>query len=173
MSNERPKTAGARPERLVVVLLMLFVFTGLTLTANAQSLDDFKAAIAQYEKMSPAGGPSKNPKAAVLVLFRKSEKIGWVVDGKLVAADVVSPREKDDTKEGGLTPVGEFLIGKNYKHPDHKIDWHKLYPRMEDNTGYYGYTAKTKTGRFAMGLHPGSISLGCVTIKSSKQPYDA
>jgi hypothetical protein len=89
-----------------------------------------------------------------------------------VSVDIVLPRETDDRKQGGPTPVGEYLIGRRIQHPTHKIDWYQLYPRMEDKWGYYGYTERSKTGRFAMGLHPGSVSLGCVTVKSTDTPYD-
>ena len=140
--------------------------------AGAQTLDEFNDAVKKHSDKSPAGGPSKNADAAVLVLFRKSHKLCWIADRKLVCVEIKPTDETDDTKQGGPTPFGEYLIGMRFKHDDHKIDWYKLYPRIEDNSGYYGYTAKTKTGRFAMGLHPGSVSLGCVTVKSSDTPYD-
>jgi len=155
--------------------LAMFAVCGITLpvpAGKAQTLDEFNAVVDKLSAKSPAGGPKGNPKAAVFVFIRTSKKLCWVADGKVVSADIVPPRETNDTKEGGPTPVGEYLIGTRYTHDKHKIDWYKLYLRIEDDSGYYGYTAKTKTGRFAMGLHPGSVSLGCVTVKSADNPYD-
>src|SRR5262245_841082 len=152
-----------------LTLPALLVTCGVLLspsTSQAQSLTEFNAVVAKYSAKSPAGGPKANPTAAVFVFFRKSKKLCWVDGGKLMSVEIVPTREPDDKKQGGPTPAGEYLIGKRIKHAKHLIDWYKLYPRIEDNSGYYGYTAKTKTGRFAMGLHPGSVSLGCVTIKS-------
>jgi hypothetical protein len=139
---------------------------------SGQTVEEFNAVVDRLSANSPSGGPKNNPKAAVLVFLRKSKKLCWIADGKLMAVDIQPTSEPDDTKQGGPTPVGEYLIGKRFKHDKHKIDWYKLYPRMEDSAGYYGYTAKTKTGRFAMGLHPGSVSEGCVTVKSMATPYD-
>lgn len=140
---------------------------------HCQTLESFRAAVSKLQADSPAGGPSKNSDAAVFVLFRKSEKLGWIDSERLVTVDVVTPNEKDDKREFGITPVGEFLVGLPFKHPKHECDWCKLYPRIEDNSGYYGYGAQTKMGRFAMGLHPGRISQGCVTVKSELFPYDS
>jgi hypothetical protein len=141
-------------------------------TSQAQTVTEFNAVVAKYSVKSPAGGPKANPTAAVFVFIRKSKKLCWVEGGKLMSVEVVPTVQPDDKKPNGPTPPGEYLIGKRIKHAKLLIDWYKLYPRIEDNSGYYGYTAKTKTGRFAMGLHPGSVSLGCVTVKSSTKPYD-
>lgn len=138
----------------------------------AQTLDEFNAVVTKYSVKSPAGGPKNNPKAAVLVFFRKTKKLCWIADGKVISVDIKPTQQTDDTKQNGPTPAGEYLIGKRFTHEEHKIDWYKLYPRIEDNSGYYGYLATTKTGRFAMGLHPGSLSLGCVTVESTEMPYD-
>ncbi|WP_439628613.1 tlde1 domain-containing protein [Gemmata sp.] len=153
----------------------LFVSCGLFLhssVSHAQTLQEFNAVVEKHSAKSPAGGPKNNPTAAVFVFLRASKKLCWVADGKVMSVEVVSTKETNDTKEGGPTPAGEYLIGKRFKHDKHNIDWYKLYPRIEDNSGYYGYTAKTKTGRFAMGLHPGGVSEGCVTVKSADTPYD-
>lgn len=77
------------------------------------------------------------------------------------------PVEKSEYISEGPTPLGEYLIGKKYTHPTHRIDWYRLYPKKEDNSGYYSYTQPTQNGRYAMGLHPGSVSLGCVTVITS------
>lgn len=157
---------------LAVTLCLWCAWVLIPIRVNAQTLDEFNAAVSKYSANSPAGGPSNNSSAAVFVLFRASNQLCWVVDGKVVSVAIQPTKEKDDTKQGGPTPVGEYLIGQRFKHSEHSIDWYRLYPRIEDNSGYYGYTAKTKAGRFAMGLHPGSVSLGCVTVKSPTKPYD-
>jgi hypothetical protein len=135
-------------------------------------LAEFNAVVTKYSANSPAGGPTKNQDAVVFVFLRVSKKLCWVAGGKVDSVEIQPTNETDDTKQGGPTPVGEYLIGKRFTHEKHKIDWYKLYPRIEDNSGFYGYTAKTKAGRSAMGLHPGAVSLGCVTVKSSENPYD-
>lgn len=170
-SNEHRREFGAGG--FAIAIMFAVAVLQIPTNANAQTVKDFQSAISKHEKYSPAGGASKNPKAAVLVLFRKSQKLGIVRAGKLKTVVVVSPAETDDTKNGGPTPVGEYLIGMRRKHPDQKIDWYNLYPRIEDNSGYYGYSAETKKGRSAMGLHPGKISLGCATVRSDKDPYDS
>lgn len=38
-------------------------------------------------------------------------------------------------------------------------------------TDYHVYVAKTKQGRNHMGIHPGRLSLGCVTVKA-EMPYN-
>ena len=86
--------------------------------------------------------------------------------GNWVTCTTQPPSEPRDDKYGGPTPRGEYLIGKRYTHPSHRIDWYNLYPKKEDNSGYYGYTQPTQKGRYAMGLHPGTVSLGCVTVKA-------
>jgi hypothetical protein len=157
------------------ILIVVTMTCGVTMqpsVGEAQTLVDFNAVVEKLSANSPAGGPNSNPAAAVFVFFRKSKKLCWVADGKVVSVAIVPTKELDDTKAGGPTPVGEYLIGRRFKHDKHKIDWYRLYPRIENNSGYYGYTAKTKTGRFAMGLHPGAVSLGCVTVRSTKVPYD-
>ena len=74
------------------------------------------------------------------------------------------PKEPRDDRFGGPTPRGEYLIGK--RSCNDGTDWYKLYPKKEDNSGYYPYEEATKTGRDRMGLHPGTISEGCVTVKA-------
>ncbi|CAH3018633.1 unnamed protein product, partial [Porites evermanni] len=53
-------------------------------------------------------------------------------------------RERNDRRYGGPTPRGEYLIGNRYTNPRYNIDWYNLYPKKEDNSGYYGYTQRTK-----------------------------
>ena len=83
------------------------------------------------------------------------------------------PRERNDRRYGGPTPRGEYLIGNRYTNPRYNIDWYNLYPKKEDSSGYYGYTQPTRTGRYAMGLHPGRTSLGCVTVRAPTYNSDA
>ena len=136
--------------------------------------DDFTTIPAQYATNSPSGGPSGNSGAVVLISYRISKKLGWKVGNTVHEANIVSPVITDDTQTNGPTPVNEYLIGQRYTHGVHNIDWYKLYPRKEDNSGYYPYDQATATGRFSMGLHPGAVSLGCVTVDSAgASPYDS
>jgi len=83
------------------------------------------------------------------------------------------PKERRDDRFGGPTPRGEYLIGKWKIHKRHGIDWYKLYPKKEDNSGYYPYRQPTRKGRSVMGLHPGKTSLGCVTVRAPTYNRDA
>jgi len=121
---------------------------------------------------SPAGGLKKNRNAVVCTHFRATKKLTCKKGDTQVTCPTEPPMQPRDDKQGGPTPFGEYLIGKRRKHPRHKIDWYNLYPLKEDNSGYYGYTQPTKTGRFAMGLHPGKVSLGCVTVKAPTYDKD-
>lgn len=164
-----------RNKKIRIYSNWLLVLICLTIVSPAigQSKNEFGDAIALLSKESPAGGPIGNKTAAIVVFFRVSKTLCWLENRQIVKVEVTPTRETDDTKESGPTPLGEFLIGERYTHSTHKIDWYKLYPRLEDNKGYYGYTAKTKSGRSAMGLHPGAVSEGCVTVTSNSRPYDA
>lgn len=162
--------------------LFLFVVATLSfLVANdctAQTLQDLVYRSQASLQDSPAGGLLTNREAAVIVFFRKSKKLVWLEKKdsdtwSMKAAATTPPVVTDDTKENGPTPTGEYLIGKRYKHAKHKIDWYKLYPRKEDKSGYYGYSTPNKTGRLGMGLHPGSVSLGCATVTSKATPKDS
>jgi hypothetical protein len=135
---------------------------------------DFDTIPAQFIANSPSGGPTGNPNAIVLISMRTSRKLKWkTADGTVRTVDLIMPSITDDTATGGPTPYGEYLIGQRYTHATHNIDWYKLYPRMKNNQGYFGYTAATETGRSAMGLHPGTVSLGCATVDiGSSRPYD-
>ena len=134
---------------------------------------DFDTVPASFLPSSPSGGPSGNANAIVLISMRKSKKLKWKAGNVVTTVDLIHPTITDDTQTGGPTPLGEFLIGERYEHATHKIDWYKLYPRMKDNTGYFGYGAATETGRATMGLHPGGNSAGCVTIDSDgATPHD-
>lgn len=115
---------------------------------------------------SPAGGPSRNPNAVVCTSYRSSNYITCKKGGSSVTCTTQPPTETRDDRYGGPTPRGEYLIGERYTH-SMGIDWYNLYPKKEDNSGYYGYTQRTQKGRNTMGLHPGTRSLGCVTVKKT------
>ena len=85
----------------------------------------------------------------------------------------VPPVVQSEDKEGGPTPLGEYLIGKRRTNPTYNIDWYNLYPKKENNCGYYGYRKPNKKGRDKMGIHPGKVSQGCVTVKAPNYDKDA
>jgi hypothetical protein len=136
--------------------------------------DDFDTVPAQYSANNPSGGPSGNPNAIVVISMRASKKLKWKSNGVVTMVDLIAPAITNDAQTNGPTPINEYLIGQRYTHATHNIDWYKLYPRKEDNSGYYPYDSPTQTGRKQMGLHPGSTSLGCVTVdRAQAQPYDS
>lgn len=126
--------------------------------------DDFLIIPERFSNNSPSGGPTGHPGAVVLIAYRAAGIVRWKQGGDTHDAATIQPVETDDTKEGGPTPLGEYLIGERYVHEQLNRDWYRLYPRKEDSSGYYPYTARTQTDRDRMGLHPGSISEGCTTI---------
>lgn len=79
--------------------------------------------------------------------------------------DAVATHETSETEAYGPTPMGEYLIGQ--KRDNNGKDWFNIYPKKEDNSGYYGYWDRTENGRRTMGLHPGRVSEGCVTVDTS------
>ncbi|XP_074633548.1 uncharacterized protein LOC141892246 [Acropora palmata] len=116
---------------------------------------------------SPAGGPSRNPNAVVCTSYRSSNQVTCKKGGSSVTCTTQPPTVTRDDQDKGPTPRGEYLIGRRYIHWRYNIEWYNLFPKKEDNSGYYSYTQSTKTGRSHMGLHPGSVSEGCVTVKES------
>lgn len=122
---------------------------------------------------SPAGGPSKHPKAVVCRASYGSLQITCSLGNDSVSCPIVNNTGSSNSKNG-RTPSGEYLIDEKRTHPKHNIDWYNLYPILEDNSGYYGYTATTKGGRTTMGLHPGCRTNGCITVYAGNYwPYDS
>lgn len=115
---------------------------------------------------SPAGGPAANSQAAVCIFYRGTNCLVCRKGSSTSKCCTAIPSESDDTKYGGPTPYNEYLIGQRRTNPTYNIDWYNLYPRKEAPlTGYYSYYQSTAAGRSTMGLHPGTVSLGCVTVK--------
>jgi hypothetical protein len=133
---------------------------------------DFTSIPNRYSAGSPSGGPAANPGAVVCISYLSERKLRCKLGAKVVEANTIVPDDTDDTKPNGPTPVGEYLIDKRRTHPTYQIDWYDLCPRKEDNSGYYSYTQRTKTGRLGMGLHPGTISHGCCTVAAPRYNSD-
>ncbi|XP_067040337.1 uncharacterized protein [Acropora muricata] len=141
----------------IIVFLVLAM-----LTSQAFSWGWFRR---RRRTTSPAGGLSGNPNAVMCTFYRSSDQVTCKKGGSSVTCTTQPPTETRDDKDGGPTPRGEYLIGRRHTHWRKKIDWYNLFPKKEDNSGYYSSTQPTETGRSHMGLHPGSVSLGCVTVK--------
>jgi len=85
----------------------------------------------------------------------------------------VEPSERLETDENGPLPVTHYLIDICRVHERIGIEWFNLHAPLEDGTGYYGYGDHWHTQRKrrnGFGLHPGTLSNGCVTISGS---YDS
>lgn len=111
---------------------------------------------------SSSSSDSSNSRPVVCYFYRSSNRITCTKGGVSATCGTVSPSQTRDDRFGGPTPLGEYLIGKRYN-----IDWYNLYPKKEDNSCYY---QRTRKGRYAISLHPGTRSLGCVTVVKSCWP---
>lgn len=108
-------------------------------------------------------------KAVHLYYYRKSNKLKFGNN----FCNTVPPRINDETKEGGPLPLATYLIDTERIEENHHIQWHNLLAPLEDGTGYYGFGdrwfwRKYRNRRCLFGLHPGTISLGCVTVVNSE-----
>ena len=68
--------------------------------------------------------------------------------------------------QDGKLPTGSYRIGTFYFHGN--TPWFNLYPRRSAG-GYWDYhTRVSELGcRGGFGLHPGTVSLGCITVTDS------
>ena len=70
-------------------------------------------------------------------------------------------------ERGGKLPTGYYRIGTFY-HND-GVPWFNLYPRRSAGGYWDYYTRASDIGcRSAFGLHPGTISHGCITVKDRR-----
>ena len=151
-----------------VLLVLVVCMSVATNVGNAQTTSDFKTIPKKFAAKSPAGGTANHGKAGVLIMYRKSNKLAWVdANGKLQSLALQPTTERDDKKFGGPTPLGEYLIGQRFTNKG--TDWYRLYLKKEDSTGYYPYSKNSpnKNGRSTFGLHPGTLSLGCITVHAA------
>ncbi|XP_072042102.1 uncharacterized protein [Amphiura filiformis] len=117
------------------------------------------------ESDSPAGGPSSNPNAAVCYFYRDSNCL-VCSKGADSQKCCTKPGTGNDDEIGGPTPKKEYLIGQFRRNwvSWRLVDWHNLYPKKNDNSGYWPYNVPNEDGRSLIGLHPGSVTQGCVTV---------
>ncbi|MFH1748136.1 MAG: RHS repeat-associated core domain-containing protein [Planctomycetota bacterium] len=81
-----------------------------------------------------------------------------------VSCKIVCPEQKDYEKYGGPTPPGTYGIAKKRIHPERGCGWYNLCP-FDRSGGYRSYKrGHPEYPRSHMGLHPGTASLGCVTV---------
>ncbi|XP_032227125.1 uncharacterized protein LOC116610374 isoform X2 [Nematostella vectensis] len=113
------------------------------------------------ESKSPSGGPKVNSGAAVCYFYRSTLRVKCIKGSSERTCTAVQ------AGGNGPTPYGEYLIGTQSTSTNYAgLDWYNLYPKKEDNSGYYPYHQPNHQGRSHMGLHPGRVSLGCVTVKA-------
>lgn len=66
------------------------------------------------------------------------------------------------------TPVGIYKLGSVEWNTGKKKNWVNLYPQKKSKNGYWDYYCENPdTRRSKIALHPGSISLGCISIPNS------
>jgi len=72
------------------------------------------------------------------------------------------------TKEAGNLelPAGHYRIGVFYEHPRLHTPWFNLYRKRSSGGGYWDYSTLVPelSCRGGFGLHPGTISQGCITV---------
>lgn len=63
------------------------------------------------------------------------------------------------------TPVGTYKVGAVEWNSGKERFWVNLYPRKASGSGYWDYYCENPdTGRSKIALHPGSVSLGCISV---------
>jgi len=63
------------------------------------------------------------------------------------------------------TPVGNYKLGAVEWNTGKKKYWVNLYPQKKSKNGYWDYYCENPdTERSKIALHPGSISLGCISV---------
>lgn len=108
-------------------------------------------------------------KSVHLYYYRKSNKLKFGNN----FCNTVIPTEKDENIEKGPLPLATYLIDTERINKEvHNTPWHNLLAPLEDGTGYYGYGDKFlwriyRNRRCNFGLHPGTVSWGCVTVNHS------
>jgi hypothetical protein len=75
----------------------------------------------------------------------------------------VSCNTKADVVGGGKLPSGYYYIGNYYSHGG--VPWFNLY-KQRSSGGYWDYYTQIpeESCRGGFGLHPGTISEGCITV---------
>ena len=69
--------------------------------------------------------------------------------------------------QGGKLPTGYYRIGTFYHHGSAGTPWFNLYHQRSAGGFWDYYTKASDIGcRGGFGLHPGTVSLGCITVKN-------
>ena len=86
-------------------------------------------------------------------------------NGSYIKCDTKRPSQTSSSKANGPAPDGLYSIGAVYTHRTHGISWANLYPIKQNGNGWWDYyRTNPATGRGYIGLHPGQISQGCITV---------
>ena len=66
---------------------------------------------------------------------------------------------------GGKLPPGYYYIGE-FLPEEHFVSWFNLYKQKADRSGFWDYHTQIpeENCRGGFGLHPGTTSLGCITV---------
>lgn len=83
-----------------------------------------------------------------------------------VSCKIVCPEQKDYKKKKGPTPPGTYKIDKYRVHPTHGCGWYNLCPYSGKKCKFRTYAQGHKDhDRTHLGLHPGTVSWGCLTVE--------
>ena len=63
------------------------------------------------------------------------------------------------------TPLGHYKLGAVEYNSGKNKNWVNLYPKKKKGDGYWDYYCENPdTNRSKIALHPGSVSLGCISV---------
>ena len=106
------------------------------------------------------------PAAALLLVFTIDGALSATCTYDQSANQVTCGRVRCSTVgqvSGGKLPLGRYRIGTFYSHSG--TPWFNLYPERSSGGYWDYYTRVPELGcRGGFGLHPGTISLGCITV---------
>ncbi|XP_028391133.1 uncharacterized protein LOC114515993 [Dendronephthya gigantea] len=108
-----------------------------------------------------------NSNLVLCIQFKNSDCLHCKANGNYAKCDTKRAQTNDPADKYGPAPNGRYAIGSVYKHSKHGISWANLYPKKQHNNGWWDYYRSNPDvpgSRSHIGLHPGRLSQGCVTV---------
>lgn len=101
------------------------------------------------------------------IQFKNSNCLHCKANGNYLKCDTQPALNSDPAANKGPAPDGLYAIGPVYTNPQHSKPWANLYPRKKAGKGWWDYyrgNPDVPGSRKYIGLHPGKVSWGCVTV---------